>query len=92
MDAKAEVLSRYNAKVFKNRKDHILRVDRDVDGAQEIAANTRAVPGIMTNRGCCYAGCKGVVVGPIRDAVTITHGPIGCGFYTWGTRRNKAKA
>jgi nitrogenase molybdenum-iron protein alpha chain len=21
----------------------------------------------------------------------ITHGPIGCGFYSWGTRRNKAK-
>ncbi|MDR2123823.1 MAG: nitrogenase component I subunit alpha [Desulfovibrio sp.] len=92
MDAKAEVLSRYNAKVFKNRKDHILRVDRDAGCAQEIAANTRALPGIMTNRGCCYAGCKGVVVGPIRDAVTITHGPIGCGFYTWGTRRNKARA
>ncbi|HOO28052.1 MAG TPA: nitrogenase component I subunit alpha, partial [Lachnospiraceae bacterium] len=40
---------------------------------------------------CCYAGCKGVVVGPMKDVVTITHGPIGCAFYSWGTRRNKAK-
>jgi nitrogenase molybdenum-iron protein alpha chain len=92
MDVKAEILNRYNAKVFKNRKDHILRIDRAETPRPEIAANTRAVPGIMTNRGCCYAGCKGVVIGPIRDAVTIVHGPVGCGFYAWGTRRNKARA
>ena len=91
VDVKSEILGRYNAKVFKNRKDHILRVQNADGAAQEIAANTRAIPGIMTNRGCCYAGCKGVVVGPIRDAVTITHGPVGCGFYSWGTRRNKAR-
>ncbi|MDR1489608.1 MAG: nitrogenase component I subunit alpha [Desulfovibrio sp.] len=91
MDVKAEILGSYNAKVFKNRKDHILRINKAEAENPEIAANTRAIPGIMTNRGCCYAGCKGVVVGPLKDAVTITHGPIGCGFYSWGTRRNKAR-
>ena len=90
MDASARVLERYNAKVFKNRKEHMLKVNPAED--QIIIANTRAIPGIMTNRGCCYAGCKGVVLGPIKDMVTITHGPVGCGFYSWGTRRNKAKA
>ena len=34
----------------------------------------------------------GVVVGPMKDVAVITHGPIGCAFYSWGTRRNKAKA
>jgi nitrogenase molybdenum-iron protein alpha chain len=43
----------------------------------------------MSQRGCCYAGCKGVVLGPTRDIVNITHGPIGCGFYSWLTRRNQ---
>ena len=90
IDANAVVLERYNAKVFKNRKEHMLKVNPAED--QMIIANTRAIPGIMTNRGCCYAGCKGVVLGPIKDMVTITHGPVGCGFYSWGTRRNKAKA
>jgi nitrogenase molybdenum-iron protein alpha chain len=90
MDANAVVLERYNAKVFKNRKEHMLRVDPAAE-QQQIIANTRAIPGIMTNRGCCYAGCKGVVLGPIKDMVLITHGPVGCGFYSWGTRRNKAK-
>jgi nitrogenase molybdenum-iron protein alpha chain len=31
-------------------------------------------------------------VGPLKDCLIITHGPIGCGYYSWGTRRNKAKA
>ena len=26
----------------------------------------------------------------IKDIVVLTHGPIGCGYYSWGTRRNKA--
>lgn len=27
---------------------------------------------------------------PIKDMVHISHGPIGCGQYSWGTRRNYA--
>jgi nitrogenase molybdenum-iron protein alpha chain len=42
-------------------------------------------------RGCAYAGCKGVVLGPTRDILQITHGPIGCGFYSWLTRRNQTR-
>lgn len=87
----SKIVERYPAAVFKNRKQHILVVDHDNEEPQTITANTRTVPGIITSRGCCYAGCKGVVVGPIKDAVTITHGPIGCGYYSWGTRRNKAR-
>jgi nitrogenase molybdenum-iron protein alpha chain len=90
MDARSKVLDKYAAKVFKNRKEHIITVD-DSAPDQRIAANSRSIPGIMTNRGCCYAGCKGVVLGPLKDVLVITHGPIGCGFYSWGTRRNKAK-
>lgn len=88
MGSKNTVLDKYSARVYKGRKDHIIVKDENV---QEITANTRTIPGIMTNRGCCYAGCKGVVVGPLKDVAIITHGPIGCSFYTWGTRRNKAK-
>jgi nitrogenase molybdenum-iron protein alpha chain len=58
----------------------------------QIGANTRTLPGIITQRGCTYAGCKGVILGPTRDIVNITHGPIGCGFYSWLTRRNQTSA
>jgi len=42
----------------------------------------------MTIRGCAYAGSKGVVWGPIKDMVHISHGPVGCGQYSWASRRN----
>ncbi|MEE0845849.1 MAG: nitrogenase component I subunit alpha [Eggerthellaceae bacterium] len=86
-----DLLDTYEAKVYKNRKRHIVTIDHTLETPQEILANVRTVPGMLTHRGCCYAGCKGVVVGPIKDALTIVHGPIGCSFYTWGTRRHKAR-
>ncbi len=85
-----KVLDQYSARLYKNRKEHLIEIGGKEDDA--VTANTRAIPGIITQRGCCFAGCKGVVLGPIKDAVIIVHGPIGCGFYTWGTRRHKAQA
>lgn len=84
------VLEGYPSKVQKNRKSHILIKDSEEE-LKEISANTRTLPGIITNRGCAFAGCKGVVIGPIVDMVHIVHGPIGCSYYTWATRRNKGK-
>lgn len=79
------------AKVQKNRKKHIVLNDSS-KGDQAIEANTRTIPGVITNRGCAYAGCKGVVLGPIKDMIHIVHGPIGCSYYAWNTRRNKARS
>lgn len=87
-DFRESILEGYPAKVFKNRKDHIVELEGEDN---PIEANHRTIPGIITSRGCCYAGCKGVVIGPIKDIVVITHGPIGCGYYSWLTRRNKAR-
>jgi nitrogenase molybdenum-iron protein alpha chain len=33
-------------------------------------------------------GSKGVVWGPIKDMIHISHGPVGCGYYSWSGRRN----
>ena len=85
-----EILGKLPGKVQKNRSKHILVKDCSQPD-QEIEANTRTIPGIITNRGCAYAGCKGVVLGPIKDMIHIVHGPIGCSYYAWGTRRNKGK-
>ena len=91
MNERARMLDKYSSRVYKNRKEHVLQLEVD-ESRQEITANTRTMPGIITNRGCCYAGCKGVVVGPLKDVLVITHGPVGCSYYSWGTRRNKAVA
>ena len=86
---KEEILSKYPAKVAKKRAKAF--VPNDPDNVPEVQANVRTVPGIITQRGCTYAGCKGVILGPTRDVVNITHGPIGCSFYSWLTRRNQTK-
>lgn len=85
-----EMLKVYPPKTRKKRAKQIL--SNDPETPPEIAANTRTVPGIMSQRGCTYAGCRGVVMGPIYDLLQITHGPIGCGFYAWLSRRNLARA
>ncbi|MEI8292331.1 MAG: nitrogenase component 1, partial [Verrucomicrobiota bacterium] len=83
---KAEMLKIYPAKTAKKRAKQIIL--NDPEAPPEIGANTRTVPGIITQRGCTYAGCRGVVMGPIYDLLQITHGPVGCGYYAWQTRRN----
>jgi len=84
---KQEVLKKYPSKVAKKRDKSIV-VNDDPSNPAPIQANVRTIPGIITQRGCCYAGCKGVVLGPTRDIVNLVHGPIGCSFYAWLTRRN----
>jgi len=86
-EVKAEILKIYPPKVARKRDKSMLANETEEPG--EIQANVRTIPGIITQRGCCYAGCKGVVLGPTRDIINITHGPIGCGFYSWLTRRNQ---
>ena len=75
-----DMLGPYPETVKKNRKKHIIVKDVAAECCPQIEANTRTIPGIISQRGCAYAGCKGVVVGPIKDMVTITHGPVGCGY------------
>ncbi|MDR1933107.1 MAG: nitrogenase molybdenum-iron protein alpha chain [Spirochaetales bacterium] len=89
---KEEVLRSYPPKIAKKRaKQIIINKVENQEEVPVIQANTRTIPGIITMRGCAYAGCKGVVLGPTRDILQITHGPVGCGFYSWLTRRNQTK-
>jgi len=89
---KDELLKAYPKKTARKRAEQIVVNERRADGTvPEIKANVRTTPGAITQRGCTYAGCKGVVIGPTRDILSITHGPIGCGFYSWLTRRNQTR-
>lgn len=81
-----EMLKAYPSKTARKRAKQILA--NNPENPPQIGANTRTIPGILTQRGCTYAGCRGVVIGPIHDILHITHGPIGCGYYSWLTRRN----
>ncbi|MBV8226387.1 MAG: nitrogenase molybdenum-iron protein alpha chain [Verrucomicrobia bacterium] len=81
-----KMLEGYPTKTLRKRAKQTLV--NDPENLPQIGANSRTIPGIITQRGCTYAGCRGVVIGPIYDILHITHGPIGCGFYSWLSRRN----
>ena len=82
-----EVLEVYPEKTAKRRAKHLGTFE---DGKPDcgVKSNIKSIPGVMTIRGCAYAGSKGVVWGPIKDMIHISHGPVGCGQYSWASRRN----
>ncbi|MDQ0326730.1 nitrogenase molybdenum-iron protein alpha chain [Rhodopseudomonas julia] len=92
-----EVLKAYPDKAQKKRSRH-LSVAKPAEAPEEggeqnlsecaVKSNIKSIPGVMTIRGCAYAGSKGVVWGPVKDMVHISHGPVGCGQYSWAQRRN----
>ena len=89
---KEELIQIYPEKVAPEARRADRGHEHRADGACRRSRQTCArSPGIITQRGCTYAGCKGVVIGPSRDILSITHGPIGCGFYSWLTRRNQTR-
>ncbi len=84
-----EVLEAYPDKAAKKRKRHLGTIKTEGESSScGVKSNVKSVPGVMTQRGCAYAGSKGVVWGPIKDMVHISHGPVGCGQYSWSQRRN----
>ncbi len=84
-----EVLEVYPEKARKDRAKHLMINDRALESSKKcITSNRKSLPGVMTQRGCAYAGSKGVVWGPIKDLIHISHGPVGCGQYSRAGRRN----
>jgi nitrogenase molybdenum-iron protein alpha chain len=83
----AEVLETYPEKAQKKRAKH-LNVYEEGKSDCGVKSNIKSVPGVMTTRGCAFAGAKGVVWGPVKDMIHLSHGPIGCGYYSWSGRRN----
>ncbi|MEN9279260.1 MAG: nitrogenase molybdenum-iron protein alpha chain [Gloeomargarita sp. DG_1_4_bins_134] len=82
-----EVLEAYPDKARKKREKH-LNVIEEGKSDCGVKSNIKSIPGVMTTRGCAFAGAKGVVWGPVKDMIHISHGPIGCGYYSWAGRRN----
>ncbi|MFQ3574785.1 MAG: nitrogenase molybdenum-iron protein alpha chain [Thermodesulfovibrionales bacterium] len=84
-----EVLDAYPEKTRKDRAKHLAANDPSGSCSTcQVKSNIKSRPGVMTVRGCAYAGAKGVVWGPVKDQITVSHGPIGCGQYSWWSRRN----
>ncbi|WP_114418419.1 nitrogenase molybdenum-iron protein alpha chain [Marinospirillum perlucidum] len=83
-----EVLEVYPEKAKEDRAKHLSVNDTSDESQKCVTSNRKSLPGVMTIRGCAYAGSKGVVWGPIKDMIHISHGPVGCGQYSRAGRRN----
>jgi nitrogenase molybdenum-iron protein alpha chain len=73
-------------KEIPERKEHVY-LKHCNDDEDEIKCNTTTIPGCMTERGCVYAGSKGVIGGAIKDVVHVVHSPVGCTTYGGGAKR-----
>ncbi|HBE76209.1 MAG TPA: nitrogenase iron-iron protein, alpha chain [Firmicutes bacterium] len=45
------------------------------------------IPGTISERGCAFCGAKHVIGTPMKDVIHLVHGPIGCCYDTWHTKR-----
>ncbi|MHB8065166.1 MAG: nitrogenase iron-iron protein, alpha chain [Ruminiclostridium sp.] len=45
------------------------------------------IPGTISERGCAYCGAKHVIGTPMKDVIHLSHGPVGCTYDTWHTKR-----
>ena len=84
-----EVLEVYPEAARVEREKHLAINDQSLEKASNcLTSNRKSLPGAMTVRGCAYAGSRGVVWGPVKDMIHISHGPVGCGQYSRAGRRN----
>jgi nitrogenase molybdenum-iron protein alpha chain len=83
-----EVLSSYPTKAKKDRVKHMNVTEPEGGDKCLPKSNVKSRPGVMTVRGCAYTCSKGVVWGPIKDMIHISHGPVGCGYYSRAGRKN----
>ena len=63
-----EVMEVYPEKTKKDRAKHVKPNDpAGACGTCQVKSNVKSRPGVMTVRGCAFAGAKGVVWGPVKD-------------------------
>lgn len=61
-------------------------VDEDLTSALPLGyLNT--IPGTISERGCAYCGAKHVIGTPMKNVIHLSHGPVGCTYDTWQTKR-----
>jgi nitrogenase molybdenum-iron protein alpha chain len=70
------------------RERHVYIKDKGEDTTQFLpSANIETIPGSLSERGCSYCGAKLVIGGVLKDTIQLIHGPVGCSYDTWHTKR-----
>jgi nitrogenase vanadium-iron protein alpha chain len=75
-------------KDIPEREKHIYLKAPDEDTRSFLPlANAPTIPGTLSERGCSFCGAKLVIGGVLKDTIQMIHGPVGCAYDTWHTKR-----
>jgi nitrogenase vanadium-iron protein alpha chain len=75
-------------KDIPEREKHVYLKAPDEDTRDFLPlANAPTIPGTLSERGCAFCGAKLVIGGVLKDTIQMIHGPIGCAYDTWHTKR-----
>ncbi|AIQ12504.1 nitrogenase vanadium-iron protein, alpha chain [Paenibacillus durus] len=70
------------------RERHVYIKEPGEDTTQYLPiSNAATIPGTLSERGCSYCGAKLVIGGVLKDTIQMIHGPVGCAYDTWHTKR-----
>lgn len=76
------------SKCIPERKMHAVVKDAEEDLTSALPLGyLNTIPGTLSERGCAYCGAKHVIGTPMKDVIHISHGPVGCTYDTWQTKR-----
>ncbi|MCG8707381.1 nitrogenase iron-iron protein, alpha chain [Brenneria sp. 4F2] len=76
------------SKCIPERKQHAVDKGSDEDLTSALPKGyLNTIPGTISERGCAYCGAKHVIGTPMKDVIHISHGPVGCTYDTWQTKR-----
>ncbi|MDR3591313.1 MAG: nitrogenase iron-iron protein, alpha chain [Negativicutes bacterium] len=76
------------SKCIPERKQHAVIKGPGEDLTSALPAGyLNTIPGSISERGCAYCGAKHVIGAPMKDVIHMSHGPIGCTYDTWQTKR-----
>jgi nitrogenase molybdenum-iron protein alpha chain len=76
------------SKCIPERKLHAVVKDPEEDLTSVLPLGyLNTIPGTLSERGCAYCGAKHVIGTPMKDVIHISHGPVGCTYDTWQTKR-----
>lgn len=77
-----------SSKCIPERKEHAVVKGEGEDITHALPKGYLAtIPGTISERGCAYCGAKHVIGTPMKDVIHISHGPVGCTYDTWHTKR-----
>jgi nitrogenase molybdenum-iron protein alpha chain len=76
------------SKCIPERKQHAVDKEPSEDLTSALPLGyLNTIPGSISERGCAYCGAKHVIGTPMKDVIHMSHGPIGCTYDTWQTKR-----